>query len=654
MNDWVRNVFEGARGNINTGSGDQYNVSFLSDSRGRTPRVVAENHLRWLHRRFVPPFGLGKARELLGNGIVMLYAPPGSGRNAAAHMLLYELAEQGGTFQELVPERRSDRREEGPLLDPDLVGQGDRLLLDLSAGEAELWPAVQAELGSFQDTLKRNGASLAVVPPYDRARPYDNGLQDFCADLRRPPATALLRRYLRLEGIDTETSTHLPAGVLSYLNRTPPLRDVAALAHYVVRARTSDKASDNFAQWCEWALAAVTDREQQVVKSVASLRKGPQRALLITSAMLDGAHADAVHAGAEQLLRTTQHPPDEAPLLEQKDLAQRFQAIGAATGSDGRVRFKKLGWPEAVRSHFWKTMPGLRGRLRTWVEVAISLPGLTMEDRDSLVERFAEQCLRTKRPGDLISLVEHWTSSSKDRVRLRAAAQALEHGLMSEEWGNVFRRKIYDWAFERRLPVGLFTVLAEVCGEVMAVRHPDQAMVRLHHLSRQENSPGAAQDALIQLVRADHRIQRLLLDRLDRALEHTCSPADRDLFLATSDPYLLTDTGTRAHALLTEPGVRHRLARCWSSLFQKHPPPTWTPLVRRWLSAATDDRGHADLLLPVLIEAAAGSGAHLSRLYVIGRDWSRAVPDPTERARRAATAKRLLHMIDAAQGLQSD
>ncbi|MGA5131559.1 hypothetical protein ACPCTO_17275 [Streptomyces olivoreticuli] len=611
---------------------------------------MAENHLRWLRQRFVPPFGLGTARELLlSNSIVMLCAPPGSGRNVAAHMLLHELTEMGGSFQELAP----NPREEGPLLPPDMVSQGDRLLLDLSTGDAELWSAVRAELGSFQDTLQRNAAHLAVVPPYHLAHQHSNGLQRLCADLRRPPATALLRRYLRLDGIDTETSSHLPTAVLSYLDRTPPLRDVAALAHYILRARASAQGTDDFEQWCERALRAVTDREREVATHVASFREGSQRALLLTTAMLDGAHADAIHLGTEQLLHTAQHPPEEAPLLERDDLAQRLKSIDATTDFDGTVRFRELGWPEAVRTHFWTTMPGLRDHLRTWVEKAIGLPDLTVEDRDGLVERFAVQCLRTKRPGDLISLVEHWTGPPKDGVRLRAAAQALEHGLTSERWGNSFRQKIYYWAIERRLPEGLFTVLVEVCGEVMAVRHPDQAMVRLHHLSRQELSPGMARDALTRIVRADRRIQRRLLDRLARALERTHWPADRDLFATTADPCLLTYPGTRSHALLAEPDVRHHLTTCWGSLFRKHPPPTWTPLVGRWLSTATDDEDQGDLLLRVLVEAAAESSALLSRLYLTGRDWSRAAPDPRERARRAGTTKRLLQMIDAAQGLQS-
>ncbi|WP_367131886.1 MULTISPECIES: hypothetical protein [Streptomyces] len=650
MSDRLRTFLEGVQGPVHTGLGDQYNLSFLTNARGQTPRAVAESHVCWLRQRFVPPLGLGRARELLlSNGIVMLCAPPGSGRNVAAHMLLYELAEKGGAFQELIP----DPGEKGPLLPPDLVGQGDRLLLDLSAGEPQLWTAVQAELGPFQDTLRKNAAHLAVVPPHPLAHQHSNGLQRFCADLRRPPATALLRRYLRLGGIGTEAGGHLPEIVLSYLDRTPPLRDVAALAHYILRARAASHGSDGFEQWCWQAFRAVTNQEQEVANRVASLREGPQRALLLTTAMLDGAHADAVHLGTEQLLRTAQHPPGEAPLLEQDDLAQRFESIDATTGADGKVRFRELGWPEAVRTHFWTTMPDLRPRLRVWVEGAIGLPDLTMEDRDGLVERFAVQCLRTKRSGDLISLVEHWTASPKDGIRLRAAAQALEHGLTSKEWGSSFRQKIYTWAYERRLSEGLFTVLVEVCSEVIAVRHPDQAMVRLHHLSRQEVSPGIAREALVQLVRADHRAQRRLLDQLSRALEHTHWPTDRDLFAATADPCLLTDPGTRAHALLTEPGVRHHLTVCWNLLFRKHPPHTWTPLVGHWLSAATNDEDHGELLLRILVEATDKSSGLLSRLYLTGRDWSRASRAAEERTRRASTAKRLLHMIDAAQGLRS-
>ncbi|MET7906630.1 hypothetical protein ABZS86_36385 [Streptomyces sp. NPDC005355] len=116
------------RGPVHSGIGDQVYVvinEFAKGSSGRNPRHLAEDHLLWLWQRFVHPRGFGQARRILAEtSTVLLDGAPGSGRTSAARVLLHELRRDVGSFHELLPGEEGES-----LLDPDLVGDEDRLLL---------------------------------------------------------------------------------------------------------------------------------------------------------------------------------------------------------------------------------------------------------------------------------------------------------------------------------------------------------------------------------------------------------------------------------------------------------------------------------------------------------------------------------------------
>ncbi|MFQ6197988.1 hypothetical protein [Streptomyces sp. NPDC000405] len=651
MSERIGSFLAGGHGPVHTGDGDQIIINdpseLLRNAHGQTPRTIAEDQLRWLRQRFVPPSGLDEARKLLRqSGTVLLNGDPGSGRHSAAQMLLHELAKDEGTFHELTPE--GERKK--PYLIADHVGENDRLLLNMSTRDESLWSDIQDELSSFRQTVVERRAHLVVVLPDRLAHRLDPPFQRFRADIDRPSGREVLRRYARLSGIAPDETAVLPADLVSYLDRNPPLRDIAALAHYLARARTASPGPGGFPKWCDEALGAMTDRAKQAADDVASLRGGPQRALLLSTAMLHGAHADAVHRATRDLLRTVGHPDDPVPPLERADLAERFRSINAERDAKGRVRFTGLGYAPAVRTHFWATMPELRRHFRVWVGSTVELRTLTQDNRDRLIARFAEQCLRTERPGDLVTLVEQWTGSapadaSLRTIRQRAAAHSLEHGLTHESWGHYFRTKTYDWSRERRLAPGLAEVLVGVCGEVMAVRYPDQAMVRLHHLARRERGTTTARDALLRLVSDDRRLHHRLLDRLDRGIALAEWPADVDLFLA------LADSVPARPSLVTGSGMRRQWAACWRAALQLRPRGAWSAPMERWLAVASEDSRYREGLLSVLVDSGGGRSDLLSLLYVATRDWARSAESPSDHSPRTDLADRFLQMIDAAQGL---
>ena len=108
--------------------------------------------------RFVPPLGYRIAADQLEKpgSVVLLKAPPGSGRRAAAIMLLHGLGEDGDGEEEGV------RFEELPATDKDEVplapGEGDRFLLDLSGiADEEAYAEAQRRLVVRRSRVQKRG-----------------------------------------------------------------------------------------------------------------------------------------------------------------------------------------------------------------------------------------------------------------------------------------------------------------------------------------------------------------------------------------------------------------------------------------------------------------------------------------------------------------
>ena len=651
----------GSHGPVNTGTGNQINgPAFFFDFdrvlqrfvRVRDPRVVAQEYLRWLSQRFVEPRHYGRSRELLvDTGSVLLAGAPGSGRRSAALMLLHRMPGADDQIRELSGASDTSEASDELVLDGSAVDAEQRLLLDLSTSEEKDYNTVLRELPFFRAVVHERGARLVVVLPYSRMHHSNLELGPSAVEIARPDGKEVFQRYLRSDRIPFSRE-QLSTDELTAQLHSAPMQHIAELAGLVHLARESEPAQ-KFPHWLREALAALTERSDQVAKQMMMLRSGQQRALLLTTAMFSGAQADAVFDATSTLCKIVRHPEDDRPRLEREDLAEQLAEIGAKADDAGRVRFALLAYDRAVRTYFWTNFPDLREGFRDWVGTAIEQRTLTSEDRDAVVTWFAEQALRTGRPGDLLRLVERWvkrTDAEWPSTVLPQAAKALERGLSHERHGAFFRHQLYTWSRDRNLPRDLAQVVVQVCSEVLALTHPEQAMVRLHHIVRRHSSVAgdAARDALLDLVDHDHRLYLRLLDRATNgpgAKEGTV--ADLALFLELAAPTRLTDTQRRKQPLIASAAVRGRLVTGWKAELAEPSSLHCADHVRTWLAACEDGRYH-ELLLDVLVSAGGGQDDVLSRLYVIARDWAHAPGD--RRAERIEIAAHLTSKIDSAQG----
>ncbi|WP_051751284.1 hypothetical protein [Streptosporangium amethystogenes] len=645
MSDQIRSsVFIGREAAVHTGNGNQ--IILLGETTGKDPRRIADDQLSWFRQRFLPPGDFTRAGEVLEScGTVFLDGTPGTGRRTAAWILLGELYSGSETFHELL------LRDKAPYLNTSQVGEGALVLVDLSTITSEqVWTEVQDELPDLRKVVHEHGAHLVVVLPTRRVERLGADLGAYRVKITRPAGRAVLQRYLRMEGIPVAETDSAPQAAADFLIRKPSMQEIADFAALVVEARTTAGSAGGFASWCENALAVLDNHQGNLVaKDLAELRQGPQRALLLATAMLHGAHIDVVHRATAAMMEGVEHPQDERPLLERADLDTRFQEIKATPDAFGRVRFDRLGYDSAVRVHFWTHRPELREPIQKWVGDTVGLTGLETEDRDKLIKRFAEQCLHDRYRDLLLTLVSQCAKDIGNGFRMDAAVQALRQGLQHEQHGRFFRQKIYDWSRETILPRGLTQVLVVACWQVMAVRHPDQAMVRLHHLARRERGTTHAHTALVQLVGADAQLRVRMLERLVKRLQLEEWPIDADLFLEFADPAPLTAAGPRTRAPLSDPALREQLITGWSIAFQRRPYEVWRTQAERWIRAAFEEEPHREHLLDTLVAGGEQRADLLARLHVITRDLARLGTDGQER--HNFLVDRVLRKINFAMGI---
>ncbi|WP_342776409.1 hypothetical protein [Streptomyces armeniacus] len=610
-------------------------------------RAVAREHVGRLRQLFIEPHGFRQAHSTLSRmGAVLLTGPPGSGRRTAAMMLLSKLFHDSDDFHEITLD------EGDPSLDPDLIGDNDRLLLDLSLCEESRYPKAQAKVAAFLPLLRARGSVLVVVLPHHlEQRPHDD-FSLYTVEIERPRGAALLWRCLRLAEIYPAPEELREPKLAEFLDSSPGMETITSFADLVVRARRRSRQHEGFPAWRDEAIRALLNRSRNAAADIV-LHDGQRRALCLSTAMLHEAPPDEIFSANEELLCVLRQPVDERPRLDHTDLTRRFSDIKAQPDGYGRVQFDLLAYDAAVRTHFWTYYPDLRPQFRTWVGRCVQRPTLGRQARSSLIYRFAEQCLRVDRPDDLTGLVCQWTAAGKSDHLLEAGYLALMHGLEHERYGARFRHELWEWSREPNLSESLARVLTSVCSEVVATRHPDQALVRLHHLSRHRCNSAAdnARNALLQLVRPDNRLWRRLLHRLCRDLPRIAQERDAAVFLELATPSRLTDSGSRTRPLITNAEIRTQLLTCWTAVVHQQPRTFWEPYAQRWLTAASEDILNRERLLDILVDACAHESRALSQLYVVARDWA-ARSQSDSRASHTEVSSRLSTKLRAVLGVK--
>ncbi|WP_371779153.1 hypothetical protein [Streptosporangium subroseum] len=644
MTDPTPSHISDVHGPVHAGTGPLYYMPLVADAaaRSRKARSTFIKDLDWLWQRFVHPPQYGRAHDILAeHRTLLLDGAPGSGRSAAAKVLLRELSSGDERFHELSWEDEHGKYR----LEPDVIGDDDRVWLDLSRADERIWRALQEDLSSLRKSIDQHAALLVVVLPGKGSETLWPEFARFHSRIGHPSAHEVLRRHLRLEAVPGAAISPAPV----FLDTDRPMREISRFAGFITKAY-ENAPSAGYSDWCKTAEAVYTGHGADVADAVAKLRLGPQRALLLATAMLHEAHVDHVYSAAVALLKTVDYA-DERHTLERSDLLESLRDIGAELDAGRQVRFREFGYDAAVRTHFWHHMPGLRDGIQRWVGAMIDHPDLDEKERGALVTRFAEQCLHPMYRQTLVDSVAGWTKGSKTYRRQLAADRALRHALSIEEHGGFFRRQIYDWATDHHISEALAQVIIVMCTEVIAVTHPDQAVVRLHHRARRESRTADARTALLGMVVGDPWLRRQLLARLTRLpVGGREWDIDVDLFMELADPAAFTAPGSRDRPLIANAEVRAMLAEGWRRAFHERGDAVWKARLCQWILAAFYDNRHRDALIDALVTGSEQRGEILGRLYTEARILPRFIADSRERS--AAFVEVILRKICIAQGIQ--
>jgi hypothetical protein len=652
VTEWETTVTDSS-GPTHTGSGHQFNgpTVYVAEwervlARRRDPRRTAKEHLVRLNKQFVEPDGYGRARDLLAEyGCAILVGEPGAGTRSAGQMLLSRLGGQNAVLQDEsgMPDTPGDR-----ILDPSQVAKGDLVLLDPAGAEYEDLIRVIGRLPSYHAELRKREAWLVVVLDTEGDHLVQPELRSLIAPIRRPSGLDVVRRHLQAAGIPY-AEERLRSDSLRPRLDADPLGQLAELVRLIGVARENLGNTAGFDRWLADALDTLDKLGSKVAAYVREHRAGPQRALLLATAMLDGAPPDQLQSAAVALAAATAQPDDDRPALERDDLAQRLGELKIVVGPDGRTRFAATGYAGAVRQHFWDNFPELRPSFRQWAGTVAVAEDVGEQYRNQFVEYYTDQTLRTNRPDDVVSLVDAWTKPGPDRS-LPAAAVALERGLGHRRHSARFRRQIYDWSTQLPpLDANTARLGVALCEKVIASTHPAQALVRLHHFMRRQAGDVrvAAELALLRLVRQDPHQFRLLVERVVRGMTTANWASDFELFRTLAQPDELAPP--QGLVLIAEESVRERLVLGWWSMLAQRPSEFWAQLAWEWMNSA-QHRRFGERWLDVLARACATPGPGPARLYAVARDWTRE-PDVDRRA-RGRIALDLIHRINQAQGIE--
>ncbi|MFB7928721.1 hypothetical protein ACFC4C_06395 [Streptomyces sp. NPDC056039] len=636
------------RGPVNNGVGHQYvfygaGADWMIRRGVDSLRIAREDRVR-LADRFVPPVGYRVAADRLEKpgSVVLLEAPPGSGRRAAAIMLLHGIGEDEGAEEEGVRFEELAATDKGKDEDSLAPGVGDRFLLDLSGiADEEAYAKAQRRLAVRRSQVQEARAHMVVILPSGMEHAHAPDLEPHTVTLGRPRGIAVVTRYLRMDRMAFVPADLESADLQSLYDRSP-VRELVRLAGLVRAARDSGRFGTDFAGWLDQAMHAVTDRAGEVGRHVAAVRTTPERTLLLATAMFEEASADTVYEAWQGLMRRVRHEEETTTELARTDFGERLAALGIERDPDGRLRFERLAYADAVRTYFWANFPGVRDDLRDWVDRAAGLPGLTTDDRVNVVVRFGERSLAVGRPDHLFDLVVRWADRTTGAACDPRAVAALELGLSHERFGGWFRRRMYECARSGPSSDGLARVLAAACLRNLGATHPDQATVRLHYLAvRKGEAAREARQALLGFVGSDRRLYRLLIDRLRERTR-------RDPH--GTEPHLQLLTEALRSERAPDPPPWPDLFLGWETVFSQPPTELWNPLVSSWLNAAAGDRTR-EMALDVMVGATHGRTAALHRLYAIACNWA---GPPARHPSRAAVAARFWQHIDHAQDARTE
>ncbi|MFD4711934.1 hypothetical protein ACFWN5_20005 [Streptomyces sp. NPDC058430] len=577
--------------------------------------------------------------------VLVLCGESGTGRRTAALHALRKAGVPRKQISWLVLDWDQPRTEQIP------HPEGRACILDLAAYR-DLSEDFYTGLADYQKQAQAADAVLVILADPNGWNPRILATVP-TVHLTRPSAAKVAESHL----------LHLAAGRVDWLTNNPlkdllapaaPASDGARLARLIVDAEDNGRDDGKAAvgmQFTDWKDHLKTWFEEHCAPGDLQ-----ERALLIATALLDGAPAAVVLGAADQLFTEVGGELPRGGALSGRDLDKRLAAIGASPTDDEGISLeqKQRGLSEAALKYVWRQRPQLRPVLLEWAS-QISAPNKIAVRH---LQRIAD-CLvpLSLLPGGstVLSVARRWIET--DRVAHRQLAiHILETMALHPIAGAAVRKQLYDWAQQKTTSDQLTAAVADVCAGELGQRYPRVALTRLRLLASRDGHQ--ARDAVANAVRTlvstpEQRI--LVLSEIVEWAESTISTirkAGASTFLALTDitsdillplPADQENTGETVNA--PDALASQLFVRGWRAALQE---PTAAPAAYRHLAAWLDSpKLEDDQVLPLAAQVLRGYvGQEGPSSLLVGSPDSSGLG----RARRAQLFAQLISEVAASSG----
>ncbi|MFB6788704.1 hypothetical protein ACFCWT_18775 [Streptomyces olivaceus] len=434
--------------------------------------------------RYVPPRDIDRLKEaehyLARYGVVVLSAPPGSGRRTTALHLLATAALEPSVpplhLRDLEPEWSEVRI--GQL--PKVSGHGYLLdLTDLPAEEpSERLRSLLSDYG--RDGVRKGWRLVILASPQSWRGRWREAAAEFTVSLPAPDARILAKRELtvrdaadRAVWLDDEVFTEI-------WTANPPAQEACRLAGIILRVqhtyglspdrRLLERAKDEFQGWH----VHIDHLLNQASRGQGQPSLLANRATVWAGALLHGGEPRSVLKAADALMDTLAIPRQPADILGDATSSQRLHAANLKA-KGGRVFHDedKHGLAPAILDNLWEEFPTQRTLFNTWAVSTAANSDIPEEDA-RLITRRLLHLATTRHDGAVLEAM----ATGLDSTRRQLATEALTEAALDPDIGAYVRQRLYAWSRKASSPQTLRLVIA-VCGGELGRKEPGIALTRL-------------------------------------------------------------------------------------------------------------------------------------------------------------------------------
>lgn len=608
---------------------------------------------------YCPPDGFGDALERLSkHRLIVLVAPPGTGREATAYNLLVEALatntdsadmddEDGGCF--LVA---NDPAVATLTWGPPQRGSGYVLLLDdlpvQNAGNGAELPAdgvTERWLTGLTTKVLEADSFLVLISGPARGDLVATATRLSHSIVSLPAVDPLRIVQRRVLGHEPD-----PAGVAELDNRLQacgargllcdqPQPHVAVHLAEVI-SRDGDLAA---------AVAMLRNPTRQVHQWFNSHRDVPTRCFALAAAALEDASYLTVSDAAMDLnglLVSTQDVAFDPRFRDRLSSNHPWLEVSVLSGENDygamltvpRVRFRDPLVQQAVLGYAWSYLDGFRPALQKWLRRLVTHPSVEVRARTSVA---AGVIAWSDYDYAMHRYLRSW-AGSQQKVLRQAAATAVDVAGTHPDLTELVWSVLESWVREANSPFGrrLALTAAMVTGGLMGSQAPERAMAVLRGaLERPDWAAlvpvGHSVLRLIEHGRIDEVLTGLLdwsgaqdaSDLVTKALSVfvfvTCQPAPDG-----GDPILFAEAGSRSR--------RRKLVELWTRALARKPAQTQAlDALRELLDVYGNQAGPVMVELPeVMLGIATRPGEHRRRLEWYLDRWARDDGNPSAPAAR--------------------